>query len=267
MQSAENGKSNIYLYDGSFAGFLSAVFEAWCDKNFLDIRACESLQPGFFDRYISVETDGRKAERIQQWLCKKISDTTESVIYDYFMSEAPKRERILYFYLRACGRYGRGVNAHLTDPGVLDFINAWKPFRREREKLMGFVRFRELEGNFLFSEISPEYNQLPFLGAFFFDRLTALPWMIYDSGRHKAALSDGTRWTVAERITVNSLSEKKDALDFETLWKNYLQALSIKERENKNLQRQMLPMKYRNFMTEFSQTIPFSEPSPEQEHK
>ena len=251
MLTAENNECHVYLYDGSFEGLLTAVFEAWGDKNFKDICAHANLRPGFLDSNIYVETDDAKAERISRWIRTKVSESVGNSIYEYFAAEAPSCEKIIYFYLRACNRYGPTVDDHLTDPAVLNFANAQKPIGRERNKMLGFVRFRELDNKVLFSEIATEYNHLMYLGSFFFDRMTAIPWMIYDSGRHMAAVSSGTRWTIVDQIVAESINEKQGGDNFEVMWKNYLQALTIKERANRKLQVQMMPLKYRKYMTEF----------------
>lgn len=251
MHMVEDNECYVYLYDGSFEGLLTAVFMAWNDRAFKDIRVHENLRPGFFDRNIYVETDIEKAERVSRWIQTKISEAVGNDIYEYFTAEAPEREKIIYFYLRACNRYGPTVNDYLTDPAVLNYVNAQKPIGRERQRMLGFVRFRELGGEVLFSEISTDFNQLMYLGAFFFDRMTGIPWMIYDSARHKAAVSNGKQWTLVEYIVAESIKEKCEGDDFDVLWKNYLQALTIDERKNRRLQVQMLPLKYRKNMTEF----------------
>ena len=81
MLTAENNECHVYLYDGSFEGLLTAVFEAWGDKNFKDICAHANLRPGFLDSNIYVETDDAKAERISRWIRTKVSESVGNSIY------------------------------------------------------------------------------------------------------------------------------------------------------------------------------------------
>ena len=39
--------------------------------------------------------------------------------------------------------------------------------------------------------------------------------------------------------------------DYESLWVEFCKSIAIPERKNRNLQRQMLPLKFRDTMTEF----------------
>ena len=248
-----SGVRAVYLYDGSFEGLLSAIFEVWHIpmESFENIKAEQNNTPSFHDKNIQVETDPDKTVRVRQWIREKLPQDTEERIYEYFLSEDPGRERRIYFYLRACNRLGKWVDSYLTDPAVADFLKTEKRFRNELHRMCGFTRFKLLEENVLFSEIVTDYNQLAGLGSFFLDRMPGQRFIIYDSRRNKAVLSNGRKLALLDRFRVDSLKEETSGDHFEQLWKGYLQALTIEERRNYKLQRQTLPMKYRKCMTEF----------------
>ena len=245
--------TTVCLYDGSFEGLLSAVFDAWHIKleNFSDIKANRNASPAFTDRNIQVITDPNKAARVRNWMREKLSEGTEERIYEYFLSEDENRERRIYFYLRACNRLGKWVDSYLTDTAVADFLKSERRFTKELHRMYQFTRFKLLEENVLFSEIATDYNQLAGLGDFFLDRMPGQRFIIYDSKRNKAVLSNGTALAMFDDFRVDSLNEKILEDNFENLWKEYLKALTIEERKNYKLQRQMLPIKYRKYMTEF----------------
>ena len=248
-----SGVRAVYLYDGSFEGFLSAVFEAWHVNTecFGNIKAEQNRMPAFYDRNIRVETDPDKSGRVRKWLREKLSRDTEERIYEYFLSDDSDRERRIYFYLRACHRLGRWVDSYLIDPAVAEFLKAEKRFRSEYHRMCGFTRFKLLEENVLFSEIVTDYNQLAGLGSFFLDRMPGQRFIIYDSRRSKAVLSNGMQLAMFDHFRVDSINERTDGDHFENLWKGYLKALTIEERRNYKLQRRLLPLKYRKCMTEF----------------
>lgn len=245
--------TTVYLYDGSYEGLLSAIFDAWHipTKCFCDIKAEQNAMPAFTDRNIQVITDYNKAARVQSWMKEKLFGGTEARVYEYFLSEDVDRERRIYFYLRACNRLGRWVDSYLTDTNVANFLKAEKRFKKELHRMYQFTRFKLLEEDVLFSEIAPDYNQLAGLGAFFLDRMPGQRFIIYDSRRNKAVLSNGAELAMFDEFRVDSLNEKNSGDNFETLWRGYLKALTIEERRNYKLQRQMLPIKYRKYMTEF----------------
>lgn len=247
-----NRDCNIYIYDGSFEGFLTVVFDAWKVKvPIIDIRARENSAPGFFDNDIYVNVDREKASRVLHWMEEKLPHGTAERIYDYFSSEDEGCERRIYMYLQACHRLGRWVDSFLTDDAVLDFLKAEKYFDNEFHRMCGFTRFSVLEGGVMFAEIITDFNQLIRLARFFLDRMPGHRFMIYDSKRNKAVICDGARWGTIEDIKAENIGNKKAEDEFEHLWKGYLQALTIEQRINYKLQKQLVPLKYRKNITEF----------------
>ena len=68
----------IYLYDGSFDGLLTAIFDSFTDKRPLDIFRQEHYQPQLFDEIISVTTENDKAQRVADSILAKLSFDTLS---------------------------------------------------------------------------------------------------------------------------------------------------------------------------------------------
>lgn len=124
----------------------------------------------------------------------------------------------------------------------------------EANHYLDFVRFSELQNGVLYSKISPENNVLPLIAEHFADRLKNENFVIYDVKR-KASLvyHSGHPWEIYKNIEI--VDEKLIYADCEEvvrdLWKSFCQSISIKDRQNIELQRQNLPLKFRKFMTEF----------------
>ncbi|MBE7056258.1 MAG: DNA metabolism protein [Ruminococcaceae bacterium] len=246
-----NREHYIYIYDGSFEGFLSVVFEAWkISPSIIEIKAGENSSPGFFDKDIYIITDITKTARVLKWMRETLPLETTERIYDYFASEDEGCEKRIYLYLRACHKLGRWVDSFLTEECVADFLRAEKHFNNEHHRMRGFTRFSVLKGGVMYAEIETDFNQLQRLARFFLDRMPGNRFMIYDSKRHKAVICDGYRWGVMENITPQSIEEQKDD-SFEKLWRTYLKAVTIEERKNHKLQKQLMPLKYRKNITEF----------------
>ena len=146
-----------------------------------------------------------------------------------------------------------------------DSEKALKVARSVREKLVkvwheihrfyGFVRFRELGGDVLYSCISPQNDILEFLEPHFSDRFPNENWMIYDQNRHKVLTHPrGGECTVYREVIPNQSREGLPADEdaYEDLWKAFCRYITIPERKNPSLQKQFVPLKFRSNTPEFS---------------
>ena len=65
---------NIFIYDYTFEGLLTCIFDAYFRKTFPDLLLKEGEPlPLFYDETFHVSTDERKAMRVWRGLEKKIS--------------------------------------------------------------------------------------------------------------------------------------------------------------------------------------------------
>ena len=245
-------KSKIYLYDGSFEGLLTAVFDAWNDKTLLDIRPQQAYECGLLDDTVLTVTDPEKFERVRVWLRKKIGSDAFLKVYRAFLTESESCEKIIFDYIKLAAVLGKNVDRHLASAAVDAIDRLERAFCNESHKMYGFLRFKESTSGVLYAKIGTKYNQLEPLIVFFHDRLPGKKLIIYDENRKLAAVCDGDAWYITDAFDSAAFDTEDLEEDFELLWKSYLDELSIKERENYKLQRQMMPLRYRPYMTEFS---------------
>ena len=67
---------NVYIYDKTFDGLLTAVFDAYFRKTFPDFLLSEGdALPLFYDELHTVVTDEEKAARVWRGLQKKVSSS------------------------------------------------------------------------------------------------------------------------------------------------------------------------------------------------
>lgn len=65
---------NVFVYDRTFEGLLTVVFEAYVRKTFPDLLLGEGeVLPLFYDVKVEVLTDKGRAERVWQGLQRKLS--------------------------------------------------------------------------------------------------------------------------------------------------------------------------------------------------
>jgi probable DNA metabolism protein len=112
------------------------------------------------------------------------------------------------------------------------------------------LRFKELENELLYSEISPDNNIITILAKHFKIRLPCYKWIIHDKKRNLAILYNKSKFIIVnfDLRLLEKLPNKE--LYYQNLWKNYFNNISIKNRENKKLQKQHIPTRYWKYLVE-----------------
>ena len=91
----------LLLYDGSFEGWLTAIFEVY-EYKFADvsIKKEDAAQVSAFGNIHKVHTDNAKAARVWKGLRQKISANAASQLYKSFLSEIDGMENVLLRYVQ-----------------------------------------------------------------------------------------------------------------------------------------------------------------------
>ena len=112
---------NIFVYDKSFDGLLTAVFDAYFRKTFPDDLLSEGdALPLFYDELHTVVTDEEKAGRVWRGLQKKVSVSALGCLTQSWLSELPEVGMLIFRYIRKAsfhrnqfwrsGRFAIGAN-------------------------------------------------------------------------------------------------------------------------------------------------------------
>lgn len=136
--------------------------------------------------------------------------------------------------------------------------------------IKGFLCFEELETGILYAVISPKNNILPYLAEHYSDRLPMENFLIWDEGRDLYVVHPaGKEWFLLKESEKKNRGEKasdkkEDAHDeerfgalsleekyYQELFRHFCHTISIEGRKNLNLQRNMLPLRFRPYMVEF----------------
>ena len=92
---------NIYIYDKTFDGLLTAVFDAYFRKTFPDELLSEGdALPLFYDELHTVVTDEEKAARVWRGLQKKVSSSALGCLTQSWLSELPEVGMLIFRYIR-----------------------------------------------------------------------------------------------------------------------------------------------------------------------
>lgn len=153
---------NIFLYDKTFEGLLTSVFEAYSRRTFPDALLLEGEPlPLFYDEIFTVITDEEKSGRVWRGLQKKLSSAALACLAQCWLAEEPETPMLLFRYIRKAIDAPRSIETNFADPDVLEFSRMWKRVDWERIRLLQFVRFQKAADGTFFAAVEPEKNALP----------------------------------------------------------------------------------------------------------
>lgn len=254
----------VYIFDNTFDGLLTAVFDSFFRKQQDVTLLAEGEQlPLFADEPHRVVTDGEKAERVWKGLEKQLSKDGLNMITIGWLSEERTLNQPLFNFI--CKVFRLKVNEfehNASDPDVLEVRNTCRRVLHEQLRMKQFIRFQKAKDGTYLAVVSPDHNVLPIITSHFQDRFNDQPWLIYDAKRHYGYYYDGKtviHVTFEDETTVPfNLSNGKldaDVLSdndqlFQDLWRTYFKAICIKERMNPRKQLKDMPRRYWKYMTE-----------------
>ena len=250
----------IFQCQDSTDGIFSGVYDAWASKlghRNIRLQLTENINFELFADYTLVPVDGEKAEKVARTLRNRLGEEDYYHIYQATLACDTGKADSIYRTIVAglCTVPGGSVMQNLLHPDICKIFELSRTIGNEAHRYLGFLRFRELEHKVLFSEIHPEGNILPLIGNHFADRYPGEHFLIYDSGRQLFLVHEAYKqWALVEGETLNTekmqgVSEQE--MQFQKLWQRFTRSIAIKERCNKKLQQQMLPLKFRAYMTEY----------------
>ncbi|MCM1312578.1 MAG: TIGR03915 family putative DNA repair protein [Bacteroides sp.] len=257
---------NIFIFDQTFDGLLTAVFDAFARRTFPELLAAEGEPlPLFHETVHKVVTTEEKAQRVWKAVEKKLSREAASCLTVCWLSESKDIYMPLFRYICKAVTAERSIETCFTDADVLAVTNMFKKVKQERLRMMQFLRFQKTKDGTYLGVVCPDYDVLPLIIAHFHDRFADQPWLIYDSHRLYGYYFDGTRTGKPTRIEFaesdtlpfdlgcgklrEELLAENDML-FQELWKTYFKAICIQERLNPKKHRKDMPARYWKYMTE-----------------
>ncbi|RKD90108.1 TIGR03915 family putative DNA repair protein [Mangrovibacterium diazotrophicum] len=253
----------IIRYDGTFAGFLTVVFECYARKlNPADICKETAFQESLFGESIRIETDEKKAHRVWKGFQQKLHPRNRELPFRTFLSEEKGIEMRLYRFMRRTFDSNKRIDTDFADSDVLALKKIERQVMRESMRILEFLRFQQTIDNIYFAAVEPQYDVLPFTIDHFRKRFADQQWIIYDLKRdygffydlqevQEINLNEKSFSTHDGKLAENIVME--DELLYQTLWKNYFNHVNIEERKNAKLQRQHMPRRYWKFLPEKNQ--------------
>ncbi|WP_066500456.1 TIGR03915 family putative DNA repair protein [Abyssisolibacter fermentans] len=235
-----------YIFDGSFDGFMTAVYEAYYNKEKPNkILPCDDNQLSLFIKKIKIKTSEDKAKKVTDALRKKVSEQALKNVFYAYLSEIEDSYTIAYKYIKLAFKIGKNVDQNLSEDTVLDICNIYKKVAREVHLMLGITRFREITGNVLYAPVNIQYNILTILSSHFAERLSGERWIIHDLNRSIASFyADGIFNIVHVDKQLKETLYNEEEYRYQELWKQYFKSTAIKGRLNPKLQMNYMPKKY-----------------------
>lgn len=241
----------LWLYDGSFEGFLSAVHRSYTHKCIPDVLTPDRSKLDLISEPVTIETDLEVAKKVSTSISQKFPKKITERIYHVFLCDDVPRDRELLLYIRM-GFKDLSLLSNLSHPVVYAIEQYQKRVFSTIHKMHAFTRFEMLEDDLLYAKIAPPRNVLPLLGKHFVKRLGSERFIIHDISRGWIVVYDGKGLEMHEVLdaSVPVLHEREK--QFQKLWKTFFDTVAIESRKNYKVQRNFVPLLYRGLMTEFN---------------
>ena len=252
----------ILVCDGTIDGIFTAIYRAY-DMRYghENIKITEESKEGsfqdmeLFSEYHSIETDYEISAKVASSVKEKISYEAYEHIVRAALSSANGRSDIIYRFVILGFHIGKNITSYLGNDVVDQIFRLNRYVGSETHRMLEFLRFKEVGDGILLAIVKPVNNVVALIAPHFADRLNNENFIIFDEGREIAAIHAKNSEIIMTDMKEDVIGElnrrKSEEEDYESLWKSFFHSISIKERENYKLQRNMLPLRYRSNMTEF----------------
>lgn len=241
----------VYVYDGSFEGILTAVYEAYYRKEKPGrLQAAQNFTMNLFDRYEHILTDREKADKVYQAVLTKISASALRRAFHVFLSDDPDKGTRIYRYLQLGFRCGAMVDRHLHEEDVLAVHQISRRVAFECHRFTGLLRFAKMEREIYYAKYEPDHNITMLLAPHFAARLSDQDWIIHDAKRGLAAIYNRQEWILTDDLPETLPEFADDEMTVQGIWQGYFRSIFIAERKNIRLQKNMMPARYWKNLTE-----------------
>lgn len=248
----------VYRCEDSLEGIFTAVYLAYEEKrNHAETLLSLNDEPMLFAEDVKVTPDLEKTKKVMNTLNRRFGEEDYLAVCAALAMEDEEKAQAVYRTI--VDGLARNVRkGHLFDNLADDNVNkafrlsksSWREIHRFRE----FLRFQELETGILYAKMEPKCNVITFLMPHFADRLPIENFVIYDVRRKIFGIHPaGKQWYLLfgeeEKMLIPGVSEEE--FQYQELFRSFCKTITIESRRNEQLQKSMLPLRFREYMMEF----------------
>jgi len=195
--------SKVLVYDGSFNGFLTAVFTAFENNfNVLGFKRETATQKGLFSDTDIIATQKAKAKIVWESIENKNHSAVRK-IYFAFLSEVDGVDFMLYQYIKKL--YGLLEQIQIEQLAMIEIKISKLALSvgREKAQIENLVDFQSTNDDVYISEIKPGFNVLPLVSRHFRYRYSKHKWIIFDRKRNYGMYYNGKFVELISKETKN----------------------------------------------------------------
>ncbi len=241
----------VYLYDGSFEGFLTCVYEYYYSFNTpVDIVSDEDFSASFYP-ILKIETDTKKASKVKKAIEEKISFYSPSFLKDCLLCTGIGVEMNMLLYVVNGFKYGGGIYHNYKIDCVNFLRKAERNLEKEKHLYLGITRFSKINDTYI-AKVEPNNRILYKIQDHFLQRNFDLPIVIYDVTHKEVLLGYKFKAQIVKVDKLDIPDITKDEKELKALWKNYYDTISIKERYNPRCRDNFIPKYRHKYMDELN---------------
>lgn len=243
----------IFAYDGSFEGFLSAVFDSFSMKNVPeDMTVFDEEEPSLFGIHY-VETNSEHARRVLTGIETKLGYTVLNMVEKAFLFDGKGKEIAILKFIKKAFSEGKSTGEKIGDGIVSTVYKMCVAVENEAERHRQFARFSDSKGA-LVSVIHPKHFVLPLIKHYFCARMKNETFMIFDA-EHGAALIHTPEKTAIIPVEDLELPDSSEDCFYSALWKNYYRHIAIASRYNPVCRRTHMPKRFWQYLPEVEEEL------------
>lgn len=254
----------VLICEDSMEGILTGVYEAYQFKKDMGIAGHDRIHLAvgepethrLFTEYRNTDTDHGKAEKVTNTIIRRLGDEAWYRLCMAMVSGfADKADAVYHTIVLGLNAHDRTVTDRLQEDCVQRTFKYARASDNELCHLKQFLRFAELQNGMLYAKIDAKHHVLPFLMPHFADRLPADNFVIYDENTQVFGLhARFQKWYLLRGADFDEESLVYSGMEeeYQNLFIRFCESIAIEARVNPKLQRNMLPLRFRPNMVEFT---------------
>lgn len=184
-------------------------------------------------------------------ILKRIPEAIRGVMYYFLLSDLDNKKYLLEEFLSLGITTEAQMLAKVNHPIVRQIFRKARSVQRQIHKWKGMLRFREVEGGYLYASFESEFDVLLPITRHFAERFNTEKLIIHDLKRNKAVYVEyGEIYPIELTGTIPPGSDGEKF--FQELWKLYFNTIGIEQRGNRELQNRCIPKKFQRWLCEFT---------------
>ncbi|MBQ3008444.1 MAG: TIGR03915 family putative DNA repair protein [Oscillospiraceae bacterium] len=241
----------VYIYDGSFEGFLCCVYNFYYNRlKPVNIVSQADYSPSFYEN-VMIDTDYEQVYKVRFAIEEKIGRQNFEFLNDCFLSCLENKEMHMLGFIVKGFKMGYKVREMLSDNDVMALFKAHRSLQREVQLYLGLIRFYKA-GDIYVSKIEPKNQILPLITWHFINRFANQRFMIYDAANGQALIYANGNHRIVYVDDIRMPQMDTDEKQLQRLWKNFYDTIAIKERYNPKCRMNFMPKRVWNNLPEMN---------------